>query len=169
MLTFTSHGGHRRTGIFSHRTQQWRNCRAKCIPAATVELDTLPDVVSSSLAFETKEGVPVQVLGVDHLAMQYDLGVLWSSSTFLLCMSSVVLRQYAASCKIGHHAGEFILASQPHSVVMESTMSPEFGSTTGNTLTSADADSGRSDQTGLRIIFAVSEFLRSVQNPAQSA
>ena len=52
---------------------------------------------------------------------------------------------------------------------MESTMSPEFGSTTGNTLTTADADSGRSDQTGLRIIFAVSEFLRSVQNPAQSA
>jgi hypothetical protein len=57
-----------------HRRQEWRTCRAKCVPVETVQLDTLPGVLSSCLSFSTTEGVPVQVLGVDHLAMQYDLG-----------------------------------------------------------------------------------------------
>jgi hypothetical protein len=67
------------------------------------------------------------------------------------------------------HAGEYILASKPHSVVIESSMSKEFGSTTGNTLTSADTDAVRSDQTALRTIFAVSDYLRGIESPAKSA
>lgn len=170
----TSHAGHRRGDAFHHRRQQWRNCQAKCLPVATVQLDTIPDVVSSCLAFETAEGVPVQVLGVDHLAMQYDLGDL------RLCFEFSVLalhnttpgaaRPLSTVINIAvDHAGELILANQPHSVVLESAMSTEFGSCTGNTLTAADADSGRSDQTALRVIFAVSDFLRSVQNPSKSS
>lgn len=66
-------------------------------------------------------------------------------------------------------AGEFILASKPHSVVFESAMSSEFGSTTGNVLTAADAKAGRSDQVALRTIFAVSKYLSSLKNPSEAA
>jgi hypothetical protein len=68
--------------------------------------------------------------------------------------------------EVGSAVGEFILEHKPHSLVLESAMSPEFGSCTGNTLTAADAAAGRSDAVALRMLFAVSEFLRSVSNPA---
>ena len=55
------------------------------------------------------------------------------------------------------------------SVVLESPLSPEFGSKTGNTLCSQDADAGRSDATALRMLFAVSNALRNVTVPSQSA
>lgn len=61
------------------------------------------------------------------------------------------------------------MEEKPHAVVMESALSPEFGSETGNTLCAQDADAGRSDATALRMLFAVSKALRCANVPSQSA
>lgn len=61
------------------------------------------------------------------------------------------------------------MEEKPSSVVLESALSPEFGTITGNTLSAKDSDAGRSDATALRMLFAVSNALRSSNIPSQSA
>lgn len=61
------------------------------------------------------------------------------------------------------------MEEKPNSVVLESALSPEFGSVTGNTLSAKDSDAGRSDATALRMLFAVSNVLRSSNVPSRSA
>jgi hypothetical protein len=56
-----------------------RRLKASCLPAP-VTANKIPNVVSHNLSFETTEGVPVHVLGVDHLAQQHDLGDLSCST-----------------------------------------------------------------------------------------
>lgn len=61
------------------------------------------------------------------------------------------------------------MEEKPNCLVLESALSPEFGASTGNTLCAQDADAGRSDATALRMLFAISDALRSAKAPSQSA
>eukprot|EP00892_Ulva_mutabilis_P000562 jgi/Ulvmu1/10506/UM064_0044.1 len=125
----------------SRRSYTWTAPRSvscallcKCIPSS----NACSQLVSNHVVLQSAAGPPVYVLGVDHLARQYDLG-------------------------------EFILEEKPDTVVLESALSPEFGSKTGNTLCAQDADAGRSDATALRMLFALSDTLQSAKTPSQSA
>ena len=65
-------------------------------------------------------------------------------------------------------AGNFILRTRPTRVVLESAMSAEFGSATGNVLSASDADSSRADMVLFRVLFAVADALRKHTAPAES-
>ena len=65
-------------------------------------------------------------------------------------------------------AGEFILRTRPACVVLETAMSAQFGTATGNLLTAQDADAQRSDQVMLRMLFAMSDALSRHADPLVS-
>lgn len=57
--------------VNSDREKFWRVQTARCVPSSKA----CSKLTSNHLVLESDAGVPIYVLGVDHLARQFDLGM----------------------------------------------------------------------------------------------